>query len=133
RPGGPSFGPRFQATFGGILDHAHVGKQRMITESLGSFQKDTLFNTGAERAGEDTLQRVACVDNETGVDIAPVGFEIRVHSGEGACHRLASWRAKRRQEPFRLSNDLKVPDIFSPAATAPLLGWSSGQYTTKRL
>src|SRR5437870_6321699 len=28
--------------------------------------------------------------SQTGVDVAPVGFEIRVHPGEGARHQLAS-------------------------------------------
>ncbi|HVS37322.1 MAG TPA: hypothetical protein VMS17_17305 [Gemmataceae bacterium] len=87
RHGDAGFGRRFQATFLGEIDDAHVGKERMIGEALWRFQQDALLDAGAQGARKDALERIAGIDDETGVDVAPVGFEIGVHSGEGAWHR----------------------------------------------
>jgi hypothetical protein len=50
----------------------------------GNLQLDALLDADAQSAGENALERIAGIDDETSVDIAPVGFEIRVHSGKGS-------------------------------------------------
>src|SRR5262249_23152160 len=90
----PSFWSLFQAPLQFVLDHAHSGKEWMIADALGCFQQDALLDAGSQGTGEDALESIARVDDQTGVDVAPMGFEIRIHPGKGAWHRSSSGGAK---------------------------------------
>jgi hypothetical protein len=79
-------------------DHqANAGPQGIVDDLLGRLRQDTLLDAGAQRAGQSALEGVAGVDDEAGVDVAPVGLEVGVHPREGARHRSASVGEEKRK------------------------------------
>lgn len=62
------------------------GKRRARAGAIPPRHDHALFNPGPQIPGQALLQLVTRVGHQPGMDIAPVPFQVRIHSGKGTCH-----------------------------------------------
>jgi hypothetical protein len=79
-----------QARFGCISHQAHSRKPQEFSETMKGRPNQPFLDACPEFGRKDSLDRVARVNDQAGMNVAPVGLEKRVHPGKGTRHAWAS-------------------------------------------